>query len=729
MAWIGPYVILGELGHGASGSVLRVRGAEGEVALKLLKSATKDALARFERERRLHASLGVEQGFVPLLGVGESPAGPYIIMPLVEGGTLRERLAKGPLDLDTALAVGTQLARAIGRAHALGIIHRDLKPENVLFDRAGRPLIADLGLAKHFRPSLSGEKSLSLTKAGMAVGTPGYMPFEQLASAKEVGPTADVFALGAILYECLAGTPPFVAANVVELAGQLESGTYAPLRRLCPEAPPWVASVVERALAKAPRDRYEDARALAAALSRGPGRGGRPLFLLGGVLVLLAGLALAAPAVMRRLAHGHTARAEALSAEKRYADSLAEADRAVALDADSAHAWALRGDAKNFLHDLPGSIADATRAIELDPKDPLAWWVRGMSRVASGDNRGAYDDLTRALEVTPGNPAIWANRGVVAHRLGDAKLGLADLTRAIEVDPSHTNAWFNRGLIRRLSGDREGALTDLERAVALEPGNGGYWTQRGIVLASLGRDDEAFSDYTKAIALDPRPVEALCQRALVFLRRGDWKAALADTAKALELDPRSVDALKISAGTHRRSEDWDALAREATRLIELAPKDAYNWSLRAIARGNRGDPDGAIEDGERAMALDPGCSGAWSGRGLGRMWKKELAPAIEDFSRAIELDPKDGWAWAWRGLARAQNKEGKGSLEDTEQAIKLLPRVPVLLYHRGFAYEVLGDVDRAIAAHESYLATRPPEELRAACEERLTKLRAVRAGR
>src|SRR5581483_3280807 len=156
MTVVAGYELLETLGKGAAGSVYRARGPGGEVALKVLHRADAEALARFEREARLQEQLGASAGFVPLLARGRSEQGAWLAMPLLGGGTLRGRLRAGPLSADETRALGVTLARALGRAHELGIIHRDLKPENILFDDAGRPLIADLGLAKHFAPDAPG---------------------------------------------------------------------------------------------------------------------------------------------------------------------------------------------------------------------------------------------------------------------------------------------------------------------------------------------------------------------------------------------------------------------------------------------------------------------------------------------------------------------------------------------------------------------------------------------
>ena len=138
---IGEFELEREIGRGGVGVVFSGRSPLGApVAVKLLKVMGADDKARFEREQRLLGKLGAQEGFVPLLESGVAPAGPYIVMPFVGGGTLRERLHReGRLSVAETVALGAKLARALGRAHALGVIHRDVKPENVLYTGTPAP--------------------------------------------------------------------------------------------------------------------------------------------------------------------------------------------------------------------------------------------------------------------------------------------------------------------------------------------------------------------------------------------------------------------------------------------------------------------------------------------------------------------------------------------------------------------------------------------------------------
>ncbi|MBI3724330.1 protein kinase [bacterium] len=277
---IGPYEVLDRIGHGGAGVVFRAReaGAEGAatVAIKVLTASSEAALLRFERERRLLRSLGSVEGFVPVVDSGTSSHGPYLVMPHLGAGTLRQRLSRGPLPIGEAVGLGISLATAMGRAHALGIVHRDLKPENVLFSDDGRPLVADLGLAKHFRRDLVPGASIDLTADGKFLGTPAYMAPEQMRDSSSVGPHADVYSLGAILYEALAGRPVF-DGTPLEVIDRARSGSKRPLEELRAEVPRWLAGVVATALARNEWERFPDARSLASALeARENGAAARP---------------------------------------------------------------------------------------------------------------------------------------------------------------------------------------------------------------------------------------------------------------------------------------------------------------------------------------------------------------------------------------------------------------------------------------------------------------------
>ncbi|RMG06679.1 MAG: serine/threonine protein kinase, partial [Planctomycetota bacterium] len=254
---IGGYEVRGELGRGSMGVVFAARDpATGRpVALKLLAGALDPArVARFRREGELTARLA-HPGIVRVHDAGTDAQGrPWIAFEYVPGArTLADAFAElGPLERVRRVA---EAADALGHAHAQGVVHRDVKPANLLVDAAGRVRVADFGVA------LASDQE-RLTRTGAWVGTPSYMAPEQLTGGP-VGPPADVWSLGVVLYEALAGELPFAGDSLVSLAASMERGA-PPLRAA--DLPPALGSVCARALAKDPARRYPDGTAFAAAL-------------------------------------------------------------------------------------------------------------------------------------------------------------------------------------------------------------------------------------------------------------------------------------------------------------------------------------------------------------------------------------------------------------------------------------------------------------------------------
>ena len=575
---IGPYEVLGVLGRGAMGIVYEVRAPDGrEAALKLLLRGDRAALARFERERRLLASLGEEEGFVGVLDSGSAAEGAWLVMPLVPGGTLRKRLEAGPLGVEETIVLGVRLANALGKAHERGIVHRDVKPENVLFTASGRPLLADLGLAKHFDRSASGaSRSVSLSAHGEVRGTAGYMAPEQLADAAGVGPAADVFALGAVLHECLAGRPAFAGADMVELLAKLSSGTVEPIGR--PGVPAWLEEVVRRALAADPRARFADGAALARALgARKASRtaASRRRRVLAALVpgVLLGAAVLAAAFVPGRPAPAAPA---PIARELVKKETPPVEPGPVSL---SPRALVEQAGEKVGRDDVEGAIADCSRAIELDPGLAQAWAQRGAVRYRKGDWDGAIADATRAIELDPGLAEVWANRGSArANKDADWAGVLSDSSKAIELDPGLARAWDNRAFARSSTGDVEGAIADATRAIELDPKLANAWQHRGAALLTRGDSEGAIADETKAIELAPGLASAWGNRAGARLNRGDTRGAIDDVTKAIELDSGSATTWFIRGLARCREGDLAAGSSDLERSLELEPSgpDANN---------------------------------------------------------------------------------------------------------------------------------------------------------
>jgi serine/threonine-protein kinase len=271
------YEILEELGRGGMGVVYKARQTRLAriVALKMILSGEHAGgadLRRFRAEAHAVARLS-HPNIVQIHDVGEADCCPFLSLEFVGGGSLDRKLRSGPLPAEEAAALTETLARAMQHAHQKGVIHRDLKPANVLLTEDGTPKITDFGIAKHLADAgvapEAGDRPAGQTATGAIMGTPGYMAPEQAGGhTREIGPAADVYALGAILYECLTGRPPFQADSAVNTILQVVSDEPTPPHRLRPDVPADLETICLKCLEKAPRRRYALAGDLADDLRR-----------------------------------------------------------------------------------------------------------------------------------------------------------------------------------------------------------------------------------------------------------------------------------------------------------------------------------------------------------------------------------------------------------------------------------------------------------------------------
>jgi len=257
------YRLLEEIGEGGFGAVHRACQPEvgREVAVKVIGRRLADNpefIRRFDVEAQLVARLE-HPHIVPLYDYWREPDGAYLVMRYLRGGSLRQALAHGPLEVDRALRLTDQITLALASAHRQGVIHRDVKPANILFDEDGNAYLSDFGIAK----------DLAAVGAGAHGGAPG--PFAYYLSPEEargeaLTPQADVYGLGVVLFECFAGRHPFADTPSGELLGRLARDLVPPLRSVRPDLPAAVEEVIARATATEPAERYADVTSFAAEL-------------------------------------------------------------------------------------------------------------------------------------------------------------------------------------------------------------------------------------------------------------------------------------------------------------------------------------------------------------------------------------------------------------------------------------------------------------------------------
>ncbi len=261
------YELRQKLGEGGMGVVFLARqiGLNRPVAIKMIRGgnqARPEHFARFRIEAEAVARLR-HPHVIQIYDIGEAEGLPYVSLELLEGGGLDDRLGGTPRPGREAAELIITLAEALQVAHDAGIVHRDIKPSNVLFARDGTPKVTDFGLAKRL------ESDSKQTESGAIMGSPSYMAPEQARGhAKDVGPAADVYALGAILYEMLTGRPPFKGETPIETIRQVVDTEAVPPSRLVPKIARDLETICLKCLNKEPSKRYESARALADDLAR-----------------------------------------------------------------------------------------------------------------------------------------------------------------------------------------------------------------------------------------------------------------------------------------------------------------------------------------------------------------------------------------------------------------------------------------------------------------------------
>ena len=312
---LGPYEIVAPLGAGGMGEVYRARDTRlgREVAVKVLPnaySADPERMRRFEQEARAAATLN-HPNILAIYDIGTHEGAPYVVFELLDGATLRERLAGGAIPQRKAVEYALDIARGLAAAHAKGIAHRDLKPENLFVTREGRVKILDFGLAKLTRPDAADagrSKAPTIgidTDPGMILGTVGYMAPEQV-RGEPADHRADIFALGAILHEMLSGRRPFRRDTAVETMNAILKEDPPDLSRAPRPVSPALDRIVAHCLEKDPSARFQSAQDVAFNLEAlsglsepsgagvGPGRARpqlRPLAAVAAVALLLAGFA------------------------------------------------------------------------------------------------------------------------------------------------------------------------------------------------------------------------------------------------------------------------------------------------------------------------------------------------------------------------------------------------------------------------------------------------------
>ena len=683
------YDIERELGRGGMATVYVARDVRHRrtVAVKVLRPELSAALGseRFRREIELTAVLQ-HPHILPLFDSGSADGHLYYVMPFVDGETLRARLVReGRLPIDHAVRVAAEVAEALAYAHDRGIVHRDVKPENILL-QGDHALVSDFGIAVALEHA-AGER---VTRPGVSVGTPLYMAPEQVMD-HAVDARADIYALGVVLYELIAGAPPFSGTSAKQVLTQALMGEPLPLGAVCPDVPPHVAAAVHKALSREPNARFATASGFAAALAtpaasisgvlptvlrtaRRPRR--RALTLTTALIVLLGtGLALGLRvARVRDLWSAHPG----VSAVKLPADQHAVAvlpfENVGGQPADEYFSDGLTEELIAVLSQLR-SLRVAARTSSFAFKGQ----TRDVREIARALNVGAV--LVGSVRARDGRIRVTA-------QLVDAATGL-DLWSGTYDERELADVFdIQSDLARRIAGALDANLSPSERGrITRRPTESieAYTLYLKGRFAWAQRDEGSLTaiDYFKqAIALDSQYARAYAGLASAYPPLAihgyvdpDVARSLARDAanRAVALDDSLAEAHTALAGyLHVFEWDWAGAEREYRRAIALDPNEptAHLWYGLLLEQVGRFDE--AIVERRRAVDLDPLAANAGLASALRRAGRFDLARAA--YRDVIDHHP--GYWQAHDGFGRLL--EATGSLAE---AIPEFERASALAGH------------------------------------------------
>ena len=724
------YEVEAVLGRGGMGVVFRARHIRLN-RLVALKTAIAGSYAsphereRFRREAEAMAGLR-HANIVQVYDVGDSDGRPYFTMELIEGGSLAQKVAGTPQPARPASALLATLAEAVHAAHQGGVVHRDLKPANILFTSDGTPKITDFGLARRL------ESGWGLTLTGVAVGTPSYMAPEQAEGrSREVGPAADIYALGAILYECLTGRPPFRAETAAETLRQVISQDPAPPSRLNAAVPRDLETICLKCLEKDPRRRYASAAALAEDLHRfrrGEPTLARPVGHLGRglrwvrrnpsraalaatalVLVGLAigggvwrvqqraerraelrsevGVAVAQAEGLRKRYHFHVAR-ELLEQARQLLGPAGPDDLRRQVDQARADLELVEGLDSARMR-APNAAGGRFEAADLDPLYEEAFAKAGLGR--PGDDGEAVAGRVRGSAVSAEIVAALDDWASVTQ--GPARRAwLLAVARRADPDPvrdrlRQPELWQDASSLKRIVRELRGEALSPPLLTAL-------------VRVSRNSPGELVPLLTAAQARFPQDFWLNLELAWALDAAQQSDEALGYLRVALALRPEAPLAHNNLGVILARKGRLDEAISHYQHILRLDPGYALAHVNLGLALYRKGHPDEAVRYSKQALQLNP--KSAEAHRILARVLQDEgrLDEAISRYQELIRLDPKGAAAVHFDlGLAL----QGMGQLDEAmaeyRRATQLDPKWAPAHYQLGACWQVRGRLDEAVAEY------------------------------
>jgi serine/threonine protein kinase/tetratricopeptide (TPR) repeat protein len=718
------YDILEELGRGGMGVVYKARqeGLNRLVALKMVLAgahASPEQLERFQVEAEAVASLRHPQ-IVQIYEVGERAGLPFFSLEFVEGGSLAQMAGGKPLPPREAAEIVAKLADGMHYAHQHNIMHRDLKPANVLMTAANEPKITDFGLAKRL------EGDSNQTRTGTLLGTPSYMAPEQARGEREaVGPAADQYALGAILYELLTGRPPFQGTTALETLEQARTQEPVPPTRLQPKIPRDLETICLKSLNKEIHKRYADVGALMEDLTRfldqmpikarpvsTPERAWRwcrrnprvaalsgALAVIGCVLAVtvyaasarearerqtideagqlaqerlrLAADAMAAgdyrhAAVLMAVSDPIVARAPALA-------SLRESKRRLTSQVAHFREFQERLDDLRFKALLAGSLD--SEVLERECREAVQFY--DDFRAGKGSAADGLPRLEPAQELLFKEDsfdlllAAAAIEAQIAGKLSNtnaekaaARSGISYLARAEGLLPISTRALYAvRANLWTHAGEAKAAQEDEERAKQI------------VANSAVDHFWHGFSELQRAVQAQKRGQAEPAQN--------HFRQSIAEFSDTLRSRPEHFWAHLLWAECHYDLAHWADAVVGYTACIRIRPERPWPYRNRAESLLKENQPEQAIQDFSTALGIDKRYAEAAFGRGLAYLARADENKAIEDFDRATALNPKYADAYYQKGEVCRRTNRLADAVSAYDRVIDLNPKNANAFFARG----------------------------------------------
>jgi eukaryotic-like serine/threonine-protein kinase len=704
------YQLVGELGAGGMGVVYRARDTVlgRDAAIKVLpadKLQREQSRRRFLREARAASALN-HPNVITIYEIGCVDGIDFIAMEYVSGHTLQALLRQRRLTVAEAAGYAHQTADALAKAHAAGVVHRDIKPSNLMISNDGLVKVLDFGLARlnEATEQLDDNAPTNMafvTRPGTVLGTVAYMSPEQ-ARGEEAGPASDIFSLGVMLFEMLAGELPFSGDSDIARLHSLHFTPPKDLRVLSPELPEGLIQLVACMLEKDLGARCPSMADVRREL--------RPFAGLGSTL-----------AEIGAMPSQSEARPGITSAVRRRMNwTVAAAVVAVLV---LGGAFAAGRFALSSFTDARASVSATLPASAFDPATakPYDLYIRAralLDRFDREDNPSlAIDLLERAIEkdhtFALGHATLteaYRYRFKLAPDEQWRNLMSQSAQRAVKLDPELGAAHIAMGLVLMESGELAEAESRFRRASELDPRNPAPHMWMAVLLSPSGQTDRAVESLTNALTIDPDNWAALQELGLIQYRAADYSQAVAAWEQARKASPDNARVLaNLSAGYHMLDRYEDA-ASTLQRAIEIEPAPRHYANLGTL-RFFQGRYDDAIPPLEKAVELIPNRYRYWGNLADAYRWSTgHKARARETYARAIQLlreqlaqKPADLDMRSTLALYLAKSGDAAGAAGELSQFEGQSPSQAAVLFRLAVAHEITGNRDKALGALDNAL--------------------------